>query len=240
MMSDTHEQWTERLSGYIDGDLSPDEHGALEEHLSECSSCRRVLEELRDVVARASELGETRPERDLWPGVAAAIGGPLQAVSQSGSGDVIQLPVSRPGSPRKGLFFTAPQLAAASIVLVVASAAATLWAGPGLGVRSASESSAVPSNAVLAVSDPITPPPDLAEELAGLEAALADARAELDPNTVRILEKNLGVIERAIDESVRALAVDPGNEFLREHLNQAFREKAGYLREVVDIARWNS
>jgi hypothetical protein len=84
----------------------------------------------------------------------------------------------------------------------------------------------------------LDPAPDLAVELASLEAVLEQARSRLAPNTVRILEKNLGVIERAIQESRRALEVDPGNEYLRQHLDRAYRDKADFLREVAYITAW--
>lgn len=74
--------------------------------------------------------------------------------------------------------------------------------------------------------------------MATLESILAEARARLDPQTVRILDKNLGVIQRAIDESVRALAVDPDNAFVRSHLERAWREKADFLREASRISAW--
>jgi hypothetical protein len=81
-------------------------------------------------------------------------------------------------------------------------------------------------------------PPALAQELAALEGVLAEARSRLAPNTVRVLEKNLSVIDRAIEESVRALEVDPSNPFLRDHLDRAYREKADFLREVAAITEW--
>ena len=71
--------------------------------------------------------------------------------------------------------------------------------------------------------------------LISLCQVLAEARTRLDPGTVRILEKNLQVIERAIDDSKRALAVDPENAFLKDHLAGAYREKASYLREATDL-----
>lgn len=46
--------WAERLSEYLDGDLSPADTRALELHLPECEDCRRALRELRNVVARLS------------------------------------------------------------------------------------------------------------------------------------------------------------------------------------------
>ncbi len=72
-----------------------------------------------------------------------------------------------------------------------------------------------------------------------MEALLSEHRDELDPNTVRILEKNLGIIDRAIQESGEALAGDPGNEYLREHLDRAVRRKVAYLRDASLISGWS-
>ena len=46
--------WAERLSEFLDGELSPAETAELERHLLECSSCRSALRQLRTVVARLS------------------------------------------------------------------------------------------------------------------------------------------------------------------------------------------
>ena len=45
---------SDRLSEYIDGELSAEEAQALESHLEKCAACRATLEELRGVVARLS------------------------------------------------------------------------------------------------------------------------------------------------------------------------------------------
>jgi hypothetical protein len=205
----------------------------MEAHLAGCAECRQTLADLRDIVARAHGLGPSEPERDLWPDIAAALGRP----------QVIAFPGTRRSPAPRGLFLTAPQLAAAAAVLVLLSGVATWWAGPGLGARGPGRGGAEPS--VPAAGVPVTPAaqalgpgPDLARELASLEAALLQARSRLDPNTVRILEKNLGVIERAIAESRLALEVDPGNEYLRQHLDRAYRDKVNFLREVALITEW--
>ena len=90
------------------------------------------------------------------------------------------------------------------------------------------------------VADVADPPPDLARELSALESVLGEAKERLDPTTLRILEKNLQVIERAIEDSRHALAVDPGNAFLRRHLEATYREKVDYLRETRDLMEWIS
>jgi anti-sigma factor RsiW len=242
MMNETHSSWTDQLSDYLDGGLTEAERDALEAHLEACPACRTVHAELRALVERARALGDTPPERDLWPGIADAIGAPGRQRAAAG---VIELPTATRARPtRSGLFLTVPELAAASVVLALVSATATWWVGPGLATApdvSKKGDVAVPTTeaaAVFPAADVAGPPPELAAELLRLEEALSAARGQLEPNTVRILEKNLGVIERAIDESGWALALDPNNGFLREHLERTYQDKLDYLREAVGIADW--
>ena len=47
--------WTERLSEYHDGELSPAESDGCEAHLAECAECRGVLEEIRDVARHGTK-----------------------------------------------------------------------------------------------------------------------------------------------------------------------------------------
>jgi hypothetical protein len=138
---------------------------------------------------------------------------------------------------RAGIVMSRRQLAAAAAVVALLSAGATWALGPGLAVRQVG----APLPAPTAVSPAAVvdgPPPALAGELSRLEAALNAARDQLDPTTVRILEKNLDVIDRAIQDSRRALATDPANAFLKEHLERAYEQKASYLREAAGIAEW--
>jgi hypothetical protein len=242
-----HDEITERLSDYVDGTLSVDEHRSVEEHLAGCGACRRVLEELSAVVERARALGPIEPPRDLWTGIAATIrapapvGSPTKIIAFPGA-DARPAPPRRPA--RSGLTLSRRQLVAASVALVAASSLATWFAGPGLGVRqTAPDPAAVATESAgllsMASGTVLAPPADLADELAELEGTLLEARDMLDPNTVRILERNLGVIEQAIADSRNALAQDPGNQFLTEHLERVYQRKLTYLRDVVQVAEWS-
>ena len=51
-----------------------------------------------------------------------------------------------------------------------------------------------------------------------LELLLAEARDDLDPETVRVIEENLRIIDDAIAASRQALERDPANEFVSRHL----------------------
>lgn len=234
-MSRAHTNWTDRFSAYLADELPAAERGEVESHLDGCGACRRVLAELRAVVDAAAALGDREPPRDLWPAIAEAISAPVEAEAT-----VIALSSARDGrATLPGRFsFTGPQLAAAAVVLVTLSSVATWWAGPGLGVRVDSAASLPAATELRTVASVPAPPVELSAELAELEEALASAGADLDPNTVRVIERNLGVIEQAIADSYQALELDPENEFLADHLRRVYQRKLTYLRDAVRVLAW--
>ncbi len=71
---------------------------------------------------------------------------------------------------------------------------------------------------------------------AALTSALALERDRLRPETVALLERNLGVIDAAIRESRDALARDPGNVELRGLVASAARAKVELLRWATRVA----
>ena len=109
------DQWTAKLSEYLDDELSSPDRRALEAHLATCAACGRTLDELRRVVARAGALEDRPPTTDLWSGVAKRIGVTVPSTE-------IDL-TERREQRRRRFAFTVPQLAAAAVVLVTASGA---------------------------------------------------------------------------------------------------------------------
>ncbi len=246
-MSETHDKLESRLSEFVDGTLADTEQDAVEEHLAQCGSCRAELEGLRAVLERAQGLRTMSPPRDLWPGIAAAIQAPLGL--GTAESQVIKLPTARWGVGRKpgaeqepmgALTVTRSQLAAAATILVVVSAATTWWVGPGVPERGTIATVPVPSAAQMVSAELPGASEGLSAELKVLEESLAGVSASLDPETVRVLQKNLGVIERAIEDLRRALALDPANEFLGAHLERAYQRKLSYLKDATEIASWSS
>jgi anti-sigma factor RsiW len=214
------DQWTDRLSEYLDGDLTPAERTTLEAHLAACRACRTTLNELRRVVARAQALDDRPPAADLWPGIAEHIG-------------VVSLAARREGGARRRLSFTMPQLAAAAVVLALFSAG-SVW----LALRNrptllppAPGNTAVMSNVGMSPLDART-----AASVAALEQTLARNRSRLDTGTVRVIEKNLAIIDRAIRDAQSALAADPANAYLNQHLAKETRRKLELLRQAATLA----
>lgn len=231
----------QRLSEYLDGTLDPEAHREVEALLESSGECRRVLEELRAVVEGAAQLEELQPDRDLWGGIAATI----QAPAPVGGDDevkVIALPVAPVEEERTGVRLSRPQLIAASVALIAVSSLVTAQVGPSWGVGAVSEAEPVAAPVDVAFVDRTVapPPPEIAGELSELERALTEARGILDPNTIRVIERNLGVIEQAIADSHRALELDPGNEYLTEHLSRVYERKLTYLRDAANVAEWSS
>lgn len=209
-----NDQWTNRLSEYVDGELTPAERTALEAHLATCAACRVTLDELRRVVARARALDDRPPRTDLWPGIAEHIG-------------VVSIAARR---ARRRLSFTVPQLVAASIVLVLFSAgsARVLFRNP--------PPQAVQGTTSRMIVDVSRLDARTAASVAELEQTLARNRSRLDTATVRVIEKNLGIIDRAIRDAQSALAADPRNPYLNQHLAQETRRKLELLRQAATLA----
>jgi anti-sigma factor RsiW len=61
--------WTDRLSEYIDDELTPAERTALESHLLACRACVDTIADLREIAARARQLPGRPPANDWWPGI---------------------------------------------------------------------------------------------------------------------------------------------------------------------------
>jgi anti-sigma factor RsiW len=219
-----NDQWTDRLSDYLDGELDASQRAALETHLAGCETCARTLAELRRVVGRAQALDDRPPAHDLWPGIAARIG-------------VSTDDLARRRAQRR-VSFTVPQLIAASLLLVAASAGIVR-----LILNKDREKEPVadaPAPRVLSVPANWSTRADTSADHAVAELRLALTEGQrsgrLNPVTVRKLEHSLAVIDTAIVEARRALVLDPNSTYLNHHLADTMRLKLEFLREANRIA----
>ncbi|MGH7536455.1 MAG: anti-sigma factor family protein [Gemmatimonadales bacterium] len=217
----TKDIWTPRLSEYLDGELSPDQRAGCQAHLADCADCRTTLDELRHVVARARMLEGRPPAGDLWPAIAALLGSEVAPLE--------------PRLPRKARRFslTLPQLAAAGIALMLLSAGTAWVARSNWGSPVASGSAPATTPVSLAASGAASQKYDAAVN--DLQKVLELGRGRLDTATVRVLEQNLALIDRAIGEAQRAVAADPRNVYLNGHLSQTRMRKLELLRRAASL-----
>ena len=223
-MTNRHE--TARLSDYLDGELTATEWAEVDAHLADCPECARSLEELRTVVDEAGSLPELPPEHDLWPGIEAGLA-PRGDRSAGAGPDVV--PISR----ARRVVMTVPQLVAAAIALVLFSAGGVWLAVGGVGEPGASPVVTAPQAAP--VTTVMFTESDRA--MTELEQEYRSQRSELDPETIRVVERNLAIIDQAIKEARDALASDPASGFLSAHLANAMRQKMDLLRRATTIAQ---
>lgn len=236
------DRWTDRLSEYLDGELSVGERRELEGHLAACRECTETLEDLRRLVEDARSMEDRSPLTDLWPGIAERIGA---AGAPASSPAVVELEERRArlASGRRRFTFSLPQLAAASVALMILSGGAawivantTSAEGPaGVVSRAGSEAPAPRAAGNALVSGEAFPEYDAA--IAELERLIADRRDELDPRTVTAIEDNLLIIDQAIAQAQRALAQDPSSAYLNEYLAATMRQKLDFLRNAATMAR---
>ena len=249
-----HQEWTDQLSDYLDGELSADEREAVETHLRACATCAAVLNDLKRVVARAASAEARPPQSDLWTGIAGRIE----------SGDCPRVVPFAPRERRR-VAFTFPQLAAAAALLMAVSGGMA-WqvaarVGSPEGLRSESASSAAlasssPADSSASVAQPFRAAgvegngaADFARveqasmadaqydaAVADLEKALKAGRGRLDASTIAIVEHNLQIIDQAINQAREALAGDPANTYLSSHLVEARRRKLDLLRRATALA----
>jgi predicted anti-sigma-YlaC factor YlaD len=71
------------------------------------------------------------------------------------------------------------------------------------------------------------------KEIAMLQAIVSQRKSRLDSSTVAVIERNLQIIDAAIEQSKAALAKDPASMLLSEQLSHALDKKVGLLRTVA-------
>lgn len=210
------------LSAYLDGELRPARRAEIETHLSECPACAAAASDLRGLRGVASSLQDRAPAEDLWPGIRERIATREDRV----------VPITRP-TRRISLSWT--QLAAASIAFLIIGAA-SVWLA-----TSGPEPGEPPAIAGRTTGGTVTPVADFGDAtyeaaVEDLQAALDASRDELDPETVRTIEQNLTIIDRAIEDTRRALAADPSSAYLSAHLAEQRQRKLDVLRRATSVA----
>jgi anti-sigma factor RsiW len=232
-----HDVWMDRLSDYLDGGLAPDEASALEAHLAGCQACRTVLSELEGVVAAASQLEDREPAADLWPGIL----GNIREAAPATSPDILTLkPRTEPAVRR--FSFSMPQLLAAAVATMMISGTAvwmTMRAQVDAAPTTVASQPAATADASLGSESAVlisNVEQEYGQAISELQREFDARRDQLDPETVKVVEESLRVIDDAIAEARAALARDPANGYLYRHLDNTMMKKVDLLRRAAGVA----
>ena len=226
-----HNEIINQLSAYLDGELSPGERARVDAHMAGCAPCRAVLDDLKAIVVTAPYYEGVAPKQDLWAGI------------QQGISGAKEVEFRRP-SPVARRQFSLGQLIAASLAFAAIAGGAVYAAlKPSSTVIETPTTVAVdPSPVAHRPSPTITNASTRAGEVydaavGDLERVLAEGRDQLDPKTLKVIEDNLRIIDRAIAEARSAIAADPANGYLRSQVAANMRRKLDILRQATDVIR---
>ena len=210
---ESEDQWQDRLSEYVDGLLPPPEVRALEAHLETCESCRKAVNELREVVNRLRSDRVDNAPADTWQRIASRLGTPTM---QRNRGRAARY--SEGVHPRTLRTFA---VAAALTFTFVGG----LWAGVTFAAIETLSQRAGWLTMVsrkLHIPSRTFPLPYAADSL---------------PDEWIPLRRSLAELDRQLGSANAALQNAPGNERLRRVVQQLTRERDD-LRAVLDsVAR---
>jgi anti-sigma factor RsiW len=226
------DRFTHLLSDYLDHDLPRAEYDAVERHLKTCTECRETLAGLVAVKSRAASLVDPPAPTDLWAGIASRIG-PAGSTSKAAGvrrAVVIEL-------PKRGRAWGVPQWALAAAAFAVVAAAAVWFAQSRLvpaGVRPAQvatrNAQGTDARAVRFDAD------EIQNEIRDLQAAIERGRGKLAPETVRVLEENLRIIDKALGDARVALQQDPANRELEDYFASSVSKKLDMVKRAAELA----
>ncbi|HJU64902.1 MAG TPA: zf-HC2 domain-containing protein [Gemmatimonadaceae bacterium] len=216
----------ETLWAVVDDSLPDAEQREMDEHLAACAECRSWLARARQLqLATARAPRAIEPPEELWSGIRARID----------AGRVVPLG-ERHRTAMPGRQWSRWWLAAAALLLVVLSSSVTALLLRTDGSRLTGELAVRTDTQADGEALPRFVATDEQERMERELTALLEAqRATLTPETVAKIERNLDVIDAAIEEIKMALAEDPNNRALHDLLSSSYRQKAALLKQASQI-----
>ncbi len=230
------EKCHELLSDFLDGTLTGVERTLLSSHLDDCAACAAARDDLSAIVmsARTMNAYSVAPpsSRALWLRISNTIESERAAERQANARAAALAATGRSESfltrvLNKRWTLTLPQLTAAVCALVVAVASATVFSVQSL--RDPQRESA--RNA--ASSAPQRQFNDQEVEL--LMQRVEQRKTRWNPRMREAFERNLSVIDAALNDSLQQLDATPHDVVSEEALDAAMRDKKELLREFASL-----
>ena len=225
----------ELIGDLVDGTLSRDDESKLNLHLEECLDCAEVRADLQSIVSYCrTHRGEyTAPpnERALWLRIVNVIEAENQSVA-NGTSTAQPAPVGFLSRwLQRSWEVSLPQLAAsAAAIIVVVSIATTV------GLRRWD------STRDNVTSSDLTSVTQIRDRLWQQRQAIEYWNQRVEVNKARwsqemrdTFDRNLKVIDEAVNASLSELNKNPHDEVSEEMLNAALNEKLALLREFSDL-----
>lgn len=233
------EKCQELIHDLVDGALSREDSATLNAHLNDCLSCTDVRNDLQSIVSFCQQnRGQyTAPpnERALW----LRIQNVIEAEQAAPTAAAPAPPGTRsiwPSWLNRSWELSVPQLTAAFAAIVVVASLATV-----VGIRRWDSTEKGTAN--LATSLPFAGTGmNVRDRFSQQQQAIAYWNERVELNKARwnaqmreTFDRNLQVIDRAVNDSLSELNRNPHDEVSEEMLNAALNEKLALLKEFSDL-----
>jgi len=217
------------IDDLADGHIGQPERAALDAHLARCASCRALSSDVAELRRAAGSLPIHAPRPEVW-----------SRIQQT-------LAAEKPVALAPVWTTTRVALAMAAVVVLAVTASVFVLRGPwgtqpagtATGANAGASAGAVhqsPEDVVKDVSEHLR----IAEAnyelaIAGLEKVVKSEQAALDPAVAATLQKNLGIIDKAIGESRDAIKTQPTSQLAQTSLFEALRQKVALLEDTIAL-----
>lgn len=230
------EKCQELIGDLVDGGLSRKDESTLGLHLEECLACAEVRNDLQSIVAfcrqHRGEYSAPPNAEGLW----LRIRNVIEAETQLAAHAATRAPAKSfwSGLMSRSWELSMPQIAssAAAIVLVVSL-------GTTVGLRRLDNARGTPPAALPQRSEAET---RVRDRMWQQQQVISYWNQRVETNKARwnqqmrdTFERNLEVIDQAVNDSINELNRDPHDEVSEEMLNAALNEKLALLREFSDL-----
>jgi anti-sigma factor RsiW len=223
------EKYQDLLSDFVDGSLNPEDHNRVEAHLSDCGVCAEARSDVDAIVVfcreNRGEYDAVPNERALWLRISNTIESELPVRVRPDVG-ADRGWWSRLMNQSWQLSF--PRLAGSAAVIVIVVALGTV-----VGIRRFQGNGGTPI---------VTAGSSVEERYRQQQQVIAywNQRVELNkarwsPQMRETFDRNMGVIDTAVNDSMRQLTQNPHDGVSEDILNAALNDKVELLKEFADL-----
>jgi hypothetical protein len=222
------ERCQELISDLLDGALSREESATLNLHLAECLDCAEVREDLESVVsfcrADRGQYDAVPNEHALWLRIRNTVEvtgiGSVHTERERGEGFFSRL-------VNRNWQLSLPQLAGAVAALVLIVSLTTV-----VGLRRMESPKAPPEEIGKFNPDRMS---QQQQTINYWNTRIATNKARWSPQMRDTFDRNLSVIDQAVNDSLKELNQNPHDEVSEEMLNAALNEKIALLKEFSEL-----
>jgi len=212
------------VNDFVDGTLDAAARGRVDAHLASCAACRALAEDLQTLTRTAAALPAHKLRPEVWGRIASAIA------------------ADRPTPAASGLaaFWTGWRVAAAMAAVAILAVTASVVvlrtppqpATPGQApaVHQSAQDTVQAVDEHLRIADE-----HYQQAITQLEKLVATDQAALDPAVAATLDKNLGIIDKAVRESREAIKAQPNSQLAQTSLFEALRQKVALLEDTIAL-----